>query len=142
MPAGIVVALPAEARTLSRVSQPGDAVRLGEHSLLIVSGMGARRAGKAARALLHAGATALVSWGTAGGLDPKYRSGHLLVSEKILTTSGEHYLADQAWRTRVLQTLSDHIDCSDGNVVTTGQVLTSAADRRRLHAQSGAAAVD
>ncbi|MEN8206509.1 MAG: hypothetical protein ABFS24_10915, partial [Pseudomonadota bacterium] len=33
-------------------------------------------------------------------------------------------------------------DCSDGNVVTTGQVLTSAADRRRLHAQSGAAAVD
>lgn len=142
MTVGIVVALSAEARSLSRVSLPGSTVRIGEHSLLIVSGMGARRAGEAARALLQAGATALISWGTAGGLDPKYRSGHLLVSQEIMTTTGEHFLTDQVWRTRVLQVLSGHVECSDDNVVTSGQVLTSAADKRNLYAQSGAAAVD
>lgn len=142
MPVGIVVALPAEARPLSRASQPGNPVSIGADSLLMVSGMGAQRAGAAARTLIQAGATALASWGTVGGLDPQYRSGHLLVPKQIMTTTGETFATDPGWRLRVLQALDNQVACSEDTVLTTGQVLTSTADKRRLHAQSGAAAVD
>lgn len=139
---GIVAALPAEARILSRKAQIGAIVRIGERCLLSVSGMGARRAEQAASALLQGGATALVSWGTAGGLNPEYRPGQLLLPEKVITTAGASFATDPVWCARVHRVLKNTAVCADGVMVTTDQVQLSAADKRSLHAQSGAVAVD
>src|SRR5512143_3977009 len=69
---GIIVAVMAEARTLTKEPIPGGEVTaLPGGAMLIVSGMGPTRAARTSRALLEKGATALLSWGSAGGLASK-----------------------------------------------------------------------
>ncbi len=68
MPTGVIAALLAEARCLSaRPIKPNNLTELEHGVLLWQCGVGAERAQQAARSLLDAGATALLSWGTAGG---------------------------------------------------------------------------
>ena len=70
-PLGVVAALVAEARTLGPAVRRRDGLlSLGNGALLAVSGMGADLAAPAARRLVEAGVSALLSFGLAGGLDP------------------------------------------------------------------------
>ena len=71
---GVVCALAAEARPLARLA--GASVS--------VSGMGGDAAAAAARALIDSGATALLSWGLAGALDPALAAGALAVDMECL----------------------------------------------------------
>ena len=84
----ILVALPIEARSLtSQKLAVGQTVSLTDDLILHISGIGAHRARAGAMHALGIGAGALVSWGTAAGLDrlraswtaypaqPDYRSG-------------------------------------------------------------------
>jgi adenosylhomocysteine nucleosidase len=74
---GIVTGLAAEARIARRLGWP-----------VAVGGGTAQGARAAARGLADQGATALVSFGLAGGLDPALDAGALLVPEAILTQDG------------------------------------------------------
>src|SRR4029077_917603 len=70
---GIVSALAAEARHLGPTTQRREALAsFADGTLLVVSGIGGSAAARGARALIDAGATALISWGMAGGLDPAF----------------------------------------------------------------------
>lgn len=79
---GFVTGLTAEARLLSGYSE-----------FVAVGGGTPRGAIRAAEALVRQGAAALVSFGLAGGLDPAFRSGDLLVPETIID-AGEAFCCD------------------------------------------------
>jgi adenosylhomocysteine nucleosidase len=75
---GIVAALDAEARAFGPAARRRGGV-LADGTLLTVSGMGAELAAPAACRLIEAGASALLSFGFAGGLDPKLRAGSVVL---------------------------------------------------------------
>ena len=141
---GIVVALDAEARTLRDVRRwRGRSERLDGRTTVIVAGIGPAAATGAAQALVDAGAAALLSWGVAGGLDPRLRPGAIVLPAEILGPGGERYPTSLAWRERERRRLAGR-----GPVVCEGAILsqgTAIADPRTKHAAhraSGAVAID
>ncbi len=110
-------------------------VRLGDSQLfLVAAGAGQKLAGRAADA---AGGRlkfdAVVSTGSCGGLDPALRAGEVFVAVSVLAMdSGERY------ETRAPECASPH---AAGVLVSTGHVIRSVEEKKRLHAL-GAAAVE
>ncbi len=120
---GIVVGLAAEARFARPL---GGTVAAG--------GGIAEGARAAAERLLADGAEALVSFGLAGGLDPALRPGAILVPEAVLA-AGRVWPVDPA--------LARRLGPPDGRTILGGdRIVVTAAEKRRLHHATGAAAVD
>ena len=104
---GVVVALDAEAQALHAGALRHDVVvEVNAQILLVVSGMGPERAMAAARTLLAAGVDGLVSWGTAGALQPARKPGDLLLPEVVFGASSQTWSVDLAWREILAQSLS------------------------------------
>ena len=78
-----VTGLEAEARIARRAGLDAEA-----------AGGGPGAATRAAEALIARGATALLSFGIAGGLDPALRTGSVVVATAVATEAGEHLAAD------------------------------------------------
>lgn len=96
---GIISALPDEACCLiPRKFLIGQPIKLTENTLLFVSGIGASRAQHAAQQLVASGAKALLSFGTAGGLDPKLNPADIIVPTQILAADGARYLMTPTWQ--------------------------------------------
>ncbi len=139
---GVVVALPAEARTLVNTRiQPGGRARFGD-GFIELCGIGRARARAGAGALLGAGATALLSWGTAGGLDGALVAGSLVLPQTVISSAGEALHVDPGWRERVSRRLAGYLAYSHGPLVESPAVLGQPADKQALFKASGAAAVD
>lgn len=139
---GVVAALPEEAACLGvRKPRPGACARLGP-ALIQVCGMGEEAARRAAGELVELGAEALVSWGTAGALDARLRSGDLLLPERIQTGGGTRFIADRAWRERLAAQLRARLPVHGGELVHAAGVVDSAAAKRALLGRTGAAATD
>jgi adenosylhomocysteine nucleosidase len=150
---GVVCALASEARHLgpgTRRHQP--LTSLADGTLLAVSGMGTAAAAQSARALVGAGAGALVSWGMAGGLDPALTAGTVFLPAEVVSTEGDPVTTDARWRERLGGAIRAGAR-GDGAVgspgpITHGKLLTSRksvgsrADKANLFRQTGAAAVD
>jgi len=122
MPLGVVVGLAAEARI---------ARRLGE-----VAVAGARPAGAeaAAEALVARGATALLSFGLAGGLDPNLNPGDVIVPVAVLD-AGRRYFTDED--------LCRALGGSTVSLLAAGEALVGdAREQRLLSTRTGASAVD
>ena len=136
---GIVAALPAEARAAgARAAPPGEMVDLAGGALLVRSGVGRRRAGRAARMLLDAGARALLSWGVAAALDPALRAGDLVLPEEVLAGDGRRHAVAPAWRARVAAGAS----ARGGTLAEATEVLRSADDKLLLRTLCGADIAD
>ncbi len=82
------------ARALRREPESPVVVRCG--------GVGPEAARAAARDLLDGGATALASFGLAGGLKPDYWPGLAVVASEVVTPEGRGYAIDRAWHSRLL----------------------------------------
>ena len=96
---GVVAALAAEARALGpTVRRIGDVDCLGEATLLAVSGMGCTAAGLAAGRLIEAGASALMSFGLAGGLDPRLSAGSVVFPSEVISRDGARFPTSVTWR--------------------------------------------
>jgi adenosylhomocysteine nucleosidase len=125
-PIGIVSALAAEARTLGPAAPHGAGVsQLADGALLAVSGMGESAAAAAARRLVLAGATALVSFGMAGGLDPALICGTVLLPDEVAVCGrgdpeSTGCATSREWRQRLRAALP--VSC----IVCEGKLLTSA----------------
>ncbi len=120
---GVVVGLAGEARIARRAGWT-----------VAVGGGSAAGAERAARALLDAGAGALVSLGLAGGLDPSLRPGDVVVCETVFSR-GACYRTDAA-RSRRLGGATPHV------VLGGDAIVASVEEKRRLWRETGAAAVD
>jgi hopanoid-associated phosphorylase len=142
MPIGIIAALPAEARSLSaRPIKPNNLTELEHGVLLWQCGMGAERAQQAARSLLDAGATALLSWGMAGGLDPALRPGDVVLPATVVPSPGVGLEVDAAWHMRLCKCLAGS-NINTGPLIQSLRVVAEPADKAELFQSTGAIAVD
>ena len=140
---GIVAALPAEARAhAQRRVQPGEAHHLQEGARLELSGVGPLRARLAAASLLRGGAGALVSWGTAGGLEPGLCSGSLVLPEGVVAPDLSVFESDGSWRERLSRRLRGRLEIHAAGLASCPNPVTGPAERIELRRRTGAAAVD
>jgi adenosylhomocysteine nucleosidase len=120
---GIVVGLAAEARIARRLSHP-----------VAIGGGGAAGAEAAARRLVADGAMALLSFGLCGALDPVLRPGALMVPEAVLA-DGAHHATSPIIAAR-FGGATPHL------LLGGAQIAAIAAEKRRLHEATRAAAID
>ena len=107
-PLGVVAALVAEARTLGPAARRRDGLSsLGNGALLAVSGMGADLAAPAARRLVEAGVSALLSFGLAGGLDPALRAGRVVLPSEVISRDGLRMPTSSEWRRHLSRAIAD-----------------------------------
>jgi adenosylhomocysteine nucleosidase len=140
---GIVSALAAEARHLGPTTQRREALAsFADGTLLVVSGIGGYAAACGARALIEAGATALISWGMAGGLDPALASGTIFLPSEVISRDGTLVLTTRYWRERLRAAVAAHGPVARGKLLMSPQVLGSVADKATAFSETGAAAVD
>lgn len=117
---GIVVGLRAEARIARRSGW-----------LVAIGGGTAAGAASAAQELVGQGATALVSFGLAGGLDPALRPGDVVIPSHVLLAGS------------LLPTDPTLLGRADGSTLLCGEAaVVSAAEKRHLCEMTGAGAVD
>ena len=138
-----MAALAVESRPFGPRSERRDgSAALADGTLLIVSGMGPTAAGEAARALVAAGAEALISWGMAGALDPALVAGTLVLPGEVVSPEGALFLAARDWRERLAAALvAAHPVCS-GRLLTCCEAIASTQDKALAFRQTAAAAVD
>ena len=118
-----VVGFAAEARIARGVGWP-----------VAIGGGSAEGAAAAARRLVQAGATGLVSFGLAGGLDAALPAGTVVVANAV---SAEGHV----WRTDAA--LSSRLGGSTGHLcLGLDHVVAAQADKRRLGRETGAALAD
>ena len=142
MSLGIVAAMAAEARILVKGKvTPGALIHLPEGAMMVLSGIGTRRARSAARTLTEKGATGLVSWGVAGALLSAFSPGALILSETIIAADGSVYHADPTWHERLCGKLKGHVALDKGSLAESAAVL-SRAEKETLYRRTGAVAVD
>lgn len=115
---------------------------LGEGSLLALSGIGHTAAAAAAQALVDAGASALMSFGMAGGLDPALKPGSVVIPRELLAADGARYAACRSWRERVASAISPLCAVTEGNLLTSTQAIDTPAEKAAALRRTGAAAVD
>lgn len=120
----------------------GEVLRLPEGILLKISGIGARRARVASEALVKKGATALLSWGSAGGLLATLSSGSLVLPEKVLSSDRISFSVDTQWHERLCARLSGHADLHTGPLIQSPTVLRSPEEKIAMFNRYGAIAVD
>jgi adenosylhomocysteine nucleosidase len=143
MAVGVVAALEAEARTLGRaVLRPDGLSALSEGALLAVSGMGSTRAAIAAARLADAGVSALLSFGLAGGLDPRLRAGTVVVPGEIISRAGVRFATSAQWRDQFRAALAGEPPTVSGVLLGSADPIDSVADKAAAFRDTGAAAVD
>lgn len=140
---GLIVALPAEARSLGvRGMRPGECQRW-RHGWIAVAGVGPFHALRAAERLLACGVTRLASWGVAGALDPGLVPGDVLIPNRILYADGDAgFVTDVDTATCLGMALGPRLRVRGGALWSSDHAIASAADKRALASRSGALAVD
>ncbi len=129
---GVVAALDFEARSLGKRS---------DFTVVSVSGIGADNAARAARSLAAGGATALLSWGVAGALDPALRCGTAVLPGEVLER-GRQFQTDPLWREAVASALQGSVALHSGALYTSEVAVAASAHKARLFQHTGAVAVD
>jgi len=123
---GVVVGLQAEARI---------AARLG---IVAISGARATLAATGVQCLIDQGATELLSFGLAGGLAPGLEPGDLVIATAVLVGEARH-ATDPELTNRLAAALPE---ANLGAVVGSDLAIPDVAAKQRLHASTGAMAVD
>ena len=127
---GILAGLQSEARCLS-----------GSGHTIALSGARLDGARRAAQGLIAGGATRLLSFGLAGGLDPALAPGTLLLPTHLLMPDGSSVQVDPAWHARAL-TLLAPLHPVTAAMAGTDQAIATAAAKAALFARTRASAVD
>jgi adenosylhomocysteine nucleosidase len=104
-----------------------------------ISGADPARATFEAEAAIAGGAKALMSFGVAGGLDPKLRTGDLLLPLVVAALSGERFAVDAALHGSLHAAFAgtNHAD-----LLGLDSIGMDSGGKARLHAHGGAVAVD
>jgi adenosylhomocysteine nucleosidase len=141
--AGIVAALAREAQALGPALErhAGYDVLAGG-TLRAVSGMGCGPAGIAARRLVEAGATALISWGVAGALDPSLRAGAICLPREIVAPDGMRFATAPAWHRTLAASIASYQPVASGALLTRARPLAGIAEKAAARSETGAIAVD
>jgi adenosylhomocysteine nucleosidase len=115
---------------------------LGDGAVLAVSGIGLVAAEAAARALVDAGVSALMTFGMAGGLDPALKAGSVVLPCELIAADGTRFVASRSWRERVAAAVSPLRAVSAGNLLTSARAIDTPSGKSEAFRATGAAAVD
>ncbi|HEX4111260.1 MAG TPA: nucleoside phosphorylase [Stellaceae bacterium] len=105
---------------------------------IVACGSKERRATSIAQAIAD-GATGLISFGIAGGLDPRLKPGTVLLPQVVHTEAGEAFVADAAWRHRMLAHVPDAVA---GAIYGAEAVVARVSEKKSLFDRTQAVAVD
>jgi adenosylhomocysteine nucleosidase len=134
--------MPAEIRSLgAQYSAAGETVRLFEHLLIRCSGIGSARARCAAESLVGSGARALMSWGTAAGLDPALAPGMLILPQTVAVPGAARYNVHEGWRDKLQARVQMPVHAA-GTLLATPTPLTQVHQKVCLFEAYGAVAAD
>ena len=140
---GIVIALLPEATCLTPSPVVNNIIELTDRISMYISGMGSERITKGVQVLLDSGVDSLISFGTAGALQPDFIPGVVVVPKKIIGRDMETYDMTADWHARVMKNLADApMSIHTGNLVHSDSVLSTSKDKSLLHNKCGAVAVD
>ena len=140
---GVVAALNAEARTLGALRRRGDGLGVTTEGVLVaVSGIGGSPAADAAERLADAGATSLVSWGLAGGLDPSLAAGTICLPEFITAAGSTVFSTDHHWRELVAAAIAARRTVVNGALFSSERSIDAVVAKAAAFRETGAAAVD
>jgi len=135
MKLGVITGLKREAACLSVQTDP-------DGLSVLCSGADSGRAEQRARHLVEQGCRALVSFGLAGGLAEDLSVGDLVIPAVVVTSDGSSFAPAANWRTRLIEALPKNGLVSEGNLLGSDVLVSSAAEKRSLHSATGAVAVD
>ena len=138
MRTGIIAALRSEARTLDRLR---GTMTGGSSCVVTVSGPGQANAARAANQLMDDGCDQLMYWGIAGGLSDMLAVGDLVLAKHVCGIGESSIACDPDWLNGLGKALAQ-LNPSVGDLVTRPTPVCTAEDKRQLHAQTGALAVD
>ena len=139
---GVITAIHAEANCIvSRKLPFNQMVCLSDDAAIWVCGMGDSAARQAAEGLLESGVIALVSFGVAGALDARLRSGDLVLPESI-HVNDEILPVTESWRGQLKQLLSPGLTVIGGTLAASKEVVSTETAKRELANVTGACAVD
>jgi adenosylhomocysteine nucleosidase len=143
---GVVAALPAELQPLLHATAAvGETRPVNACIRAQAGGIGAAAAHRAAESLVADGATALVSWGFAAGLDPALTPGTLVISQQLeppVPGATSASAAAAAWAGRLSTRLRDVVPLVNGTIACPDHVVRTASEKRALGASGGAVAAD
>ncbi len=108
---------------------------------ILNAGASAARAEALADTLISRGATALLSFGIAGGLDPAVRPGMVVLAREVVLPDGTRLAADASWADKVASAARD-MTPHRAPIAGGDRMLTSANQKRELYQRTGAVAVD
>ena len=114
---------------------------LNDGTLVAVSGMGAAAA-DAARSLVEDGATALVSWGMAGALDPGLEAGDVFLPSEVVAADGTSFTTARRWREPLAASLGAQRRVAGGTLLTSSRAIDTVSAKQAAFRRTGAAAVD
>lgn len=137
---GIVTGLAFEAAILNqqfKSKQPGT-----ERPDIRIAGADAARAHLAARAMIDSGATALMSFGIAGALDPKLVPGDLVIASGIIGPDGETVSVDSPWAARLTRLVESQCRVISADLAGSGGRVATTAEKDEMFRATGAIAVD
>ena len=109
--------------------------------LVVQSGPGAARAAAAAALAVEGGASLLVSWGLAGGLDTTLAPGTVVVPKRVLQVGAMPLAVAPAWQAR-LTALADEFALEQRDLLTVPAALESTQAKRAAATATQAVAVD
>jgi hopanoid-associated phosphorylase len=140
---GIAAGLSAELRPITARRIPiGEVIAVTDNILLVLSGIGERRARAAGRTLVRHGARALLSWGTAAALQPPLRPGDLLIPTTLIGPERRTREVDRAWHAQVCEQLAAQLPICSAPLAQTTTVLTDTQAKQALARDTGAVAAD
>ncbi len=115
--------------------------------LVFIAGPGAPHGEQVIGQAIKQGAKGIVSLGICGGLDPQLFSGHIVIPKEILQNDDkpityQNTQVDLAWRAALLPVIEKDYFVTSSPLLTVTDPVTSITDKRKLHEQTGACAVD
>jgi hypothetical protein len=105
-----------------------------------MTGGRAQKVPGAVAGLLEGGATALLSFGLAAGLDPALAPGRVMIAEAVALPDGRRVPADQAWLAALRRAAGP--EEAFGIIAGVDAPVTAVADKRSIQRSTGALAID
>jgi nucleoside phosphorylase len=141
---GLVVALPAEARSVGAHGMHQGTCARWAQGWVAVSGVGHDNALRATERLLAHGVTRLANWGVAGALDASLAPGDVMIPERILYSADDRqgFSTDPQGCTRLREQLSASLEVHRGALWSAGQPVATRAGKHAIAERTGAVAVD
>ncbi len=132
---GIITGLKSEAQCMADTP-------VADNADMRVAAAVSKRALADARALAANGCTALVSFGIAGGLDPRLDTGTLILANEVIMPDGTRLKTDERARRALHKSLERDVHIVHAPIVGSSKVIMSPRRKINMHVDTGGAAVD